>query len=379
MKREETLIRRPLYRQLAAKLREELRDKRPGDRIATEAELRQRFGVSLVTVREAIRELEDEGQLERRHGSGTFVPEIRIPRRHVALLLDADPTHPRLSPYFPKMVQELRAILHERGIPNRTYYGFGIPSNAHGHGPLSCRELLDDVRLKRVHGLISFLTRRDPSWMEVMQAHKVPVLDQELKWQHGWLRKTGFIHAALAHLQRAGKRRLAVLASENPHYPVQAAFYRELAEAAPQYGIRLDERLVDLTASAWEVGMGWERLRDLWRQRQAEAPPDSLLILSDLLFADCQKAIMELGIAHALEIVVSSSDAMHLQPLFPVQVYQTDTRAAAGRNADAIVALLKGEALPAWEAASTAKLIALDPDAAAPPASPVRADQTAAW
>ncbi|HWL53600.1 MAG TPA: GntR family transcriptional regulator [Chthoniobacteraceae bacterium] len=367
----DALIRRPLYRQLAAKIRHDLRDKRPGERIATEAELRQRFGVSLVTVRQALRELEDEGLLVRRHGSGTFLPESRIPRRHVALLLDADPTHPRLSPYFPKVMQELRVALHERGLANRTYHGFGLPANGHGHGPLSSRELLDDTRLGRVHGLIGFLTQRDPSWVELMQAHKVPVLDLEFKWQHGWLRKTGFIHAALAHLQRAGKRRLAVLGSENPRHPILAAFYRELAEAAAQYGIVPDERCVDLTASAWEVGMGWERLRDLWRQRRADTAPDSLLIFSDRLFADCQMAIMELGLAPALEIVVSSSDAVDLQPLFPVHAYRINTRAAAGRHAEAISAMLKGEPLPAGEASPEAKLVLLRPGETAPAAVPV--------
>jgi len=264
------------------------------------------------------------------------------------------------------VVQELRALLHERAIPNRTYHGFGIPSNGHGHGPLSCDELLDDTRLGRVQGLISFLTQRDPSWMEVMQAHHVPVLDLEFKWRNGWMRKTGFIRTALTHLQRAGKRRLAVLASENPQFPILAAFYRELAEAAPQYGIALDERLVDLTASAWEVGMGWERLRDLWRQRRANAAPDSLLILSDMLFADCQKAIMELGLAPALEIIVASSDAVDLRPLFPVQVYRINTRASAERHAEALSAMLRGEAPPPGEASPETGFLRLRPDEAAP-------------
>ncbi len=338
------ILRRPLYRQVAAKIRASLQDKRPGDRVATEAEFQKRFGVSLVTVRQALRELEDEGLLERRHGSGTFVPETRIPRRHVALLLDAEPRHPRLSPFFPKMVQELRLAFAGRGLASRAYYGSGYGEQGHGHGALSCTDVLDDVRLGRVQGLVAFHTRREASWWDLMQAHKVPVLDGEFLWQHGWMRKTHFIHTTLAHLQQAGKRRLAVLGSENPHFPAQAAFYQELAEAAPQYGIRFDEGHVDLTASAWEVGMGWERLRDLWRKEGSK--PDSLLIQSDMLFADCQKAILELGIAGEMEVIVYSSDAMELVPLFPVWTYCVSTRTAAERYADALVALLEGADLP---------------------------------
>jgi GntR family transcriptional regulator, arabinose operon transcriptional repressor len=46
---------------------------KPGDRIPTEAELIERFGVSRITVARAVRDLEAEGLVERRRGAGTFV------------------------------------------------------------------------------------------------------------------------------------------------------------------------------------------------------------------------------------------------------------------------------------------------------------------
>jgi len=46
---------------------------KPGDRIPTEAQLVQQFGVSRITVARAVRELESEGLVERRRGAGTFV------------------------------------------------------------------------------------------------------------------------------------------------------------------------------------------------------------------------------------------------------------------------------------------------------------------
>ncbi len=344
-KSEFSVTRRPLYRQVMAGIRAMIRDRRPGDRLGTEAEFVRRFSVSLVTVRQACRELESEGVIERRQGSGTFVPEIPVPRRHVAVLLDADTTDPRMSPYFPKLVQKIQQALKARGLASRAYYGSGEP-NGIGQGELTCEDVLDDARLHRLIGLISFHTKRHPSWTGILHDQGIPVLDFEFRYEQGLFAKSHFIRTALAHFRNRGKRRLAVLASENPKYPIQVAFREELRARAPQYGIELDDRLVDITASAWETGMGWERFRDLW-QSDGEKP-DSLIVLSDLLFADCQKAILELRIPvpTALDLLVASSDAMDLQPAFPIHVYRISTQAAAEREADFMVAMLNGEELP---------------------------------
>lgn len=63
----------PLWSQLAGILRERLLGGSYDQRFPTEMELTQEFEVSRATVREAIRRLRDEGLLEARRGSGTFV------------------------------------------------------------------------------------------------------------------------------------------------------------------------------------------------------------------------------------------------------------------------------------------------------------------
>src|SRR5687768_13965097 len=50
----------------------------PGSQLPTEAELGELLGVSRTVVREALRALEDEGLIDRRHGVGTFVREQSI-------------------------------------------------------------------------------------------------------------------------------------------------------------------------------------------------------------------------------------------------------------------------------------------------------------
>lgn len=65
----------PLYEQLKLIIKNDIFDNiyQPGDRMPSEAELGSRYGVSRITVRRAIYELEQEGFLCRKQGKGTFV------------------------------------------------------------------------------------------------------------------------------------------------------------------------------------------------------------------------------------------------------------------------------------------------------------------
>ncbi len=64
---------RPLYRQLVDWLRADIARRAVGDRIESEPQLAERFGVSRFTVTRAIEILVDEGLIRRRQGLGSFV------------------------------------------------------------------------------------------------------------------------------------------------------------------------------------------------------------------------------------------------------------------------------------------------------------------
>lgn len=72
----------PPYRQIAAILREAIESNRltSGERLPSEAELIEHFGVARMTVRQAVQELRGEGLVVSEHGRGVFVrpsPPIR--------------------------------------------------------------------------------------------------------------------------------------------------------------------------------------------------------------------------------------------------------------------------------------------------------------
>lgn len=73
----------PLYHQIYDSLRQQIEDGvyLPGDQIPTEAELSTNFGVSRITVKQAIKKLVHESVLYRKQGKGTFVCQPKVNRK----------------------------------------------------------------------------------------------------------------------------------------------------------------------------------------------------------------------------------------------------------------------------------------------------------
>jgi GntR family transcriptional regulator len=68
------------YEEIADHLRRVVAGSRPGDRLPSDAELCERFGVSRMTARQAVQTLASKGLLYRTRGQGTFVAPRPVPR-----------------------------------------------------------------------------------------------------------------------------------------------------------------------------------------------------------------------------------------------------------------------------------------------------------
>ena len=84
--------RHPIHEQIANLLREQIAKSRPGEQLDSESKFSRRFGVSVLSVREALSTLAHEGLVIRRHGSGTYVAD-RTAQQHVALMFGSHPLY----------------------------------------------------------------------------------------------------------------------------------------------------------------------------------------------------------------------------------------------------------------------------------------------
>lgn len=100
----------PLYEQLETILRDNILSGHysTGERMPTEPELEKSYGVSRITVRRAIKELETGGLLERKQGRGTFVKYSRVNSSMDSILGFTDSMN--------SMGQKSRRIIHTKQI-----------------------------------------------------------------------------------------------------------------------------------------------------------------------------------------------------------------------------------------------------------------------
>ena len=342
------VVKEPLYLQVAGVIRSDLLPElKPGDRLTPEVKLAEQFGVSVITIRQALSELVKGGLLERRRGSGTYLASAKPPGRHVGILLDVDIGSGDVAAYFRKLVQELRDALMSVGLASRVYLG-RRPLGEEPGDTISCQDLLDDLALDRLRGVIGFLVKsKDHAWSQAFWERGIPTLDSA-DIGNPQLTARRMMQAAMAHFKQRGRRRIALIGWRNPwirEAPFPAVFY----EAAAEVGIPVDSRLVDFAAEGWVQGMGWERLRDIWLSGPKK--PDGLLILDDMLYRDCEKAIESLGVKvpTQLDIVVRSSDAAALVPQFPIVEMKTFVQPTAEMYANAMKLLIEGHSIPKAE------------------------------
>ncbi len=341
-----------LPKQIASILATEIRAQyKPDSMIPPQRELAERFGVSVLTVREAVQCLMQEGLLERRHGSGTYVLAQPAPEKWVAVLMENDIGQAHISYAHRRTFQQVRQMVAEAGFPTRGYLGF-LPGGEPG-GELTCGEFLHDLRAGRIAALVSVAAKLPEGVRQDLRQRGIPFL--------GGGAAIGFedagpplpsnvaqlVQIGARHLIDCGRKRLAMVlwagSMRSSAAPTQEerAFRAEIERA----GLTFNPEWVRADLHPQWVGAGWEEFREIWRGAEK---PDGVLITDDVLAQDVTIAIHELGIQvpEQLMVVTHATRGSGVWSPFPVAKVEYDPEAQAQLFSALIINRLRGEPFP---------------------------------
>ncbi len=328
---------KPLYQQAADLLRQQyVEGKAAGVRLPGERELEKLLNVSSITVRAALRELERLGCVERRPGSGTYVMSLPEGEKDVALLFELDISDPSLSPYYLKLCQEVRHQLFRLGVSCRPYFGhlrLGVEIDE-----LTCREVVRDLRLNRLSGLISIVANPDQHWVSEFRKYGIPLVGSN--WLMDYVVEADTPQIAREAVERFashGRQHLCVIGWKQEHSDRWA-----LSERAQESGLACTEVRIPFQGAPFNTDKAWESFRAIWEGRER---PDCLFIEDDMLFAKVQEILLSTAGA-PLETVLFGTDAVPIIPQIPLTHCSYSITSKARLLAERMKAALEGTQAP---------------------------------
>lgn len=316
---------RAKYRQIVEGLRDSIvsGEYSSGKRLPSESELVRRFGVSRMTVVKAVKELEYQGLVTRRVGSGTFVsPQAGQERKIFGLLIPELGQTEIFEPICQGMASFSGAALHS------LLWGNSALQNAEGQDRAK-EDLAEDLGrqyvAQRVSGVffapLELSANKDEVNRRIVAAFdraKIPVvlLDRCLepypeRSRYDLVgidnRRAAFM--ATMHLVRGGAKRIAFLGKQFSASTVDAriAGYREALMAAGAFHPQEDLVL-----------RGEPSDQDWIRQSLAQHRPDAFVCANDHTAAMLMQILLRIGFRVPEQIRIVGFDDVKYAHLLPI-------------------------------------------------------------
>ena len=312
------VIRKTVRDQIAAILRGEILKRSAGERLASIRELAERFSVSSLTVAQSMAMLVQEGLIEQRHGSGTYVRD-RSKRQHVGVLAEVDISDPRTSYFYRRTPQQVVRFLLAHGVPARLYAGH-LPAGEDSPRPLTCVEFLEALGRHQLNGVAAFAPGHTFSqWCEAWREQHIPVIGPSDKCAYRVEPDSGALgRMGGEYLLRQGRRRIALMRYAQPREKEAAIFLESFYSAFSAAGVQANPQWIRHSLTPCAPGAGWEELRAIWVSSREK--PDGLFIGDDNLFPGAAMAICQLGIRvpEDLSVVTHWNKGSPMAVPFPV-------------------------------------------------------------
>lgn len=338
MAAERTSSRGALHERIAAQLRRELRACEPGDRLPPDPEQAERLGVSVVTVRDAMRLLVSEGLVTRRRGAGTFVAEPPVRVGRVTIVCEDDILEPVGRTYWIPALRRLQQRLVEAD------YAPDVHMEVQGflHSDLVLRSTPEAP----LRGVVLFHASTQALRELDLSRCPVPVVSCVEHISPYWVSNDvpGLVREGVRILAENGCRRLALL-TPNRVIPGKSNDWlsKHFQAALAQHGLTVDTRLLRGVPPMATAAEARAAVAALWET--AEPPPDGIVVTDDSIYPGAAAALRErLGeAADHLLVVTHDNIGSGMACLVPTVRLAFDPIHTADTVVDKLLTLLAGE------------------------------------
>ena len=336
---------------IAASLRREIGARfEPGEKLPGMHELKHRFGVSINTIGAALDMLAGEGLVAKKRGSGVYVTEQAAHRR-IGILSELDLFDPRIGPHWRVLAGAVKTGLEAAGDIPHLYVGNAEPGPGASDEP-TCPRFWEDAAAGKLDAAVILDVPSSDAWFERIAICAVPVVGALTGFEVSF-DLAGITRAAVARLAAQGCRRLGFISWHG-----EEAF----VEAVKNHGLATCEAWVRADLDPAVRGAGWEEFRDIWSAKDGR--PDGLVILDDMLFADAQLAMFELGVGAPedvrLAVLISSNASPPLR--LPVTAFEIDPAEMAAALVNLLRQRLAGELTAPVTRYTPFREVAVQPD-----------------
>lgn len=330
----------------------------PGARLPTMAQLALDLGVSVMTLNRALSELEAQGIVVRRQGSGTYVAD-KLSQTAVALVYDRDVFAPDASPFCGLLLHE---ATKQAGQNGETFGLFICAPDAATPVP---PDLDEAIKTRRLAGVL-FAGESNPAALGWLLDQKIPLV--ALSYAPVAPFRVRIDHAQTAYLgarELAGRgcKRIALWIPAGVGIgPAQAgesfeeldAFRRALDEGGVAYDAELVFELENLSAGVPEAPVQSNREQG---QNAAQtifgAPrenwPDGVVCIDDMFALGALAEMKKLGVEVGRDVQIATHTNKGSQLLFGLGdgliLLEVDPARVAAAMSEMLEARLRGETL----------------------------------
>ncbi len=333
----------------------------PGAKLPTMAALSQELGISVMTLNRSLSELEAQGIVVRRQGSGTYVAE-QLSQTAVALVYDRDVFGPDASPFCSLLLHEATKLAEAN---NEQFGLYLMLPEIEGEltGPPIPLDLDEAIRTKRLGGAL-FAGESNPAALQwllkqglpLVALSHAPVAPYRVRIDHGEVAYRG-----ATELARRGCQRIALWIpagvgigpdETSADFEELTQFKRALEENKAKYDEKLVFNLSQLSANVPATPLGSNREQGKNAALEVFGGdksnwPDGIVCLDDMMALGALAEMRKLRVALGEDVQFATHSNVGSSLLIgfgdDLILLQIDPARVAGAMSQMLESLLRGE------------------------------------